>query len=414
MTPELDDDTELRRAFRDLADAATPHVRPPGAELAQRRARSRVRARRLAVATAAALAILVPAGVVAATRNGGSSSLPVAPATSVATPTGATPTEVPSPAPEYGPDGELLPGPGALANATLALDWPEPEDDATCGGSRTFVDGVSSVSGRSDVRILSSMRFDVDGDGASEIVANVFCQLGQVGPMQLVAVRMGSTPLVLGPVLVTSPTDGGGGLIPLDGPGVATIIGYAGLDNGLIQIDVKSKLTCCGTPPDAGVVQQRTYRWTGSSFAQVGGPTTFVADPAIAELVATVPGLVLGPPVEGYRSGTLSVSIHNNGPQTAVDVSVYVSYHLGIEEPAGGDWDRCRAGDHEFIGIQDFAVCRIGDIPPGQSVTITLPMRRDATHEGEEGPPFTENTGRVEVRTGAFYYPGVTFDITAQ
>jgi hypothetical protein len=232
--------------------------------------------------------------------------------------------------------------------------------------------------------------------------------------MQLVAVRIdGATATVVGTVLATAPTDGQGELEEPGGPGVATIGGYVGLDDGSIRVDVTNKITCCGTPEDSAVVQQRGYEWTGSSFEQVAGPTTFVADPSVANLEVTVPTLAFSAPVDGFRSATLTITVRNNGPQTAADVSAYVDYQFGIEEPSGGDWGQCGKSDPAYDGIGAFAVCSFGDIAPGQSITLTLPMRRSSQFEAEESPHFSTYTGRVEARTGTRYYPSVTYDVSA-
>ena len=105
----------------------------------------------------------------------------------------------------------------------------------------------------------------------------------------------------------------------------------------------------------------------------------------------------------------MSVTIHNKGPQTAADVSVYLEHRFGIEPSSGSDWDRCPLEDGQIS-----TVCELGDIGPGQTVTLTLPMRRSSQYEAEESPHFSTYTGKVEARTGAFYYyPPVEYGLTA-
>jgi hypothetical protein len=198
-----------------------------------------------------------------------------------------------------------------------------------------------------------------------------------------------------------------------EGPGVARLGSYIGLPDGSIRVEVKSRFTCCGTAAEYAVVQQRTYQWTGSSFDQVAGPTTFVADPSVADLAVTVPTLAFGAPVDGFRSATLSVTIRNNGPQTAAGLSFFLRYSWGIEEPSGGDWGRCVLRD--ILA----AVCAIGDVAAGETVTLTVPMRRSSSFEAEETPHLSEYTGLVEARVetpGACcaqrYYPSVTYTLT--
>lgn len=394
------DDRDLRAAFRAFAEATAPYVRPPGATSAQHHARGRVRTRRLVLAAAAALVILIPAGVVALIRGVGSTSLPLPAATS--TPTPSAPTS-PTATPPTTREGQPTEGPGELLNTTLTLSWANAGADEMCGGPVTIVDGLATV------MVQSTMSFDVDGDGSREIVAMVFCVMGQGGPAQLLAIRPDpSRPTIVGTVLATEWSDGP---VEPEEQGPATILGYVGLQDGTIRADVGNMATCCGTPRQSAVVQQRTYGWTGSSFAQVAGPTTFVADTAVADIEVAVPTLSFSAAADGYRSATLSVTVYNGGPQAATDVSVLIVHHLGTER--AGDWPGCPLPADEAIGFENYVVCQIGDIPAGHSVTLTLPMRREAAREAAERPHFTSYNGRVEVRTGAFYYPGVTFAVAA-
>lgn len=402
----VDEDRQLRTAFRAFAEAATPYIRPPGATVAQHHGRRRVRTRRLALAVAAVVVILVPVGVVALVRGIGSTSLPVPPATSgpptsvPATPT-ATPTVTPT---STAPAGEVqpTPGPGELVNTTLALSWSNAQADEACGGLVTIVDEYA------DVMVTSTMSLDVDRDGTREIVAQIRCVLGQAGPEKLLVLRPGpSGPTIIGTVLETHWLRDS--IDPAPGE-PAKISGYAGLEDGTIRVDVADRFVCCGAPSQSAVVQQRAYGWTGSAFAQLAGPTTFIADRTVADLEVTVPTLAFSAPAGGWRTGTLSVRVHNHGPQTAVDVSVYVEHLFMIDRPSGGDWDRCESPEN--AGTES-AICALGSLAPGQDVTLTLPMRRAADQEPGESPALSAYTGRVEVRTGAFrYVPSVQFALS--
>jgi hypothetical protein len=395
-----DHDRQVRTAFRAFADSMTPYVQPPGADVAQREARRRVRTRRVVVAAVAAIVVLVPASVVALVRGVGTTTPPLPPTTSTptvsATPT-STPSSSPTPTAPPTPEAQPTPGPGELVNATLTLSWA----DERCSSTFTIVDG------HADVMVQSTMPFDVDRDGNLELVAHIRCVIGQTGPEQLLAVRLGpSGPTVVGPVLVTD-WPGNSGDPAQRGP--VTIRGYVGLSDGSIRAEVAHMFTCCAVPSEAAVVQQRTYRWTGSSFAQVAGPTTFVANRAVADIELNVSTLVFGAPVDGFRTGTLTVQVRNNGPRPAADVSVYIEHYLDIEKPSGGDWSRCASPQNGFTRS---ALCTVGDLAPGQSVTLTLPMRREVIRESGESWPLANYTGRVEARTGVLYYvPSVEFDV---
>jgi hypothetical protein len=401
-------DTDLRDAFRDLAAVTSPYVRAPGADLAQRTARTRIRNRRVMAGLAAALALLVPAAVVALAQGGGSTSLPMPPATSAPT----TATTV-SPTPTYGPDGLAVNGPGDLANTTLTLTWPDPEDQQECGGTFTFPATTEPGLESGRPTILSTMRLDVDDDGTREIVAHVYCVLGQVGPEQIIAVRLGDTPTVLGTVIATGSVTGQGLLAQPGGTGVAAIGAYHGEPDGTIWVEVANRRTCCATPPESAVAQLRTYEWSGTSFDQVGGPISFMALPSFADVVVSVPTLAFGAPSGGFRSATLSVTIHNNGPHPTSAAHAFIEYPFGIEEPSGGDWERCLDGNDALLGLESYSICELGSIAAGQTVTLSLPMLRSSQYEAEEDPHFSTYTGRVEVRADGLYYPSVTYDVSA-
>jgi hypothetical protein len=402
-------DTDLRDAFRNLAAVTNPYVRPPGADLAQLRARVRIRNRRMLAAAAAALAVLVPAGLVALAQGGGSSSLPIPPATSVPSPT-ATATTTPPPDAPY---GQPVRGPGALVNATLTLSWPDPEDDEYCGATFTVPADTEPGLDTGRPTIMSTMHFDIDGDGTREIVAHVYCRLGQVGPEQIIALRSTPEPTMLGTVVATGSVTGQGELAQPGGVGIAAIQGYGGQPDGTIWVEVKNRRTCCATPPESAVAQLRTYEWSGTSFDQVDGPISFMALPSVADVEVSVPTLAFGAPVDGFRTATLIVTIHNNGPHPAPSALAYIEYPFRIEEPSGGDWERCLDGsDGALLGVESYTVCELGTIAAGETVTLTLPMRRSSQYEAEESPHFSTYTGRVEVRADGLYYPSKRFGLT--
>lgn len=267
-------DTELRAVFRDFAVTASAYVRPPGAAVAQQQAHVRVRNRRVLVSLVAAVAVLVPTGIVAVGQLTGSNSLPAPPATQSPTaPTTTSPSPTVSPTPTV--VARAAQGPGELANATLTVSWRNPAASPACSGAVTFVNGMSGV-GTPSVHILSTMRLDVDGDGGEEIIAEIFCQTSQAGPVQLVAVRPDAGLTTLGVVVESAPFDGNGWLEPPDGPGIVNVLDYVGLSDGTIRVEVTDRFTCCGVPVESALRQERTYGWNGSSFDQVDGPTRFI------------------------------------------------------------------------------------------------------------------------------------------
>ncbi len=262
----------------DTANSASPFVPPAVARRPQQGAPVRNHtARRSAVAAAVILAL---ASLVDCC---GSVWAPVTPGTSPTPSRTTVPSSAPTPnAPANVPPnvsvGQLVDGPGELASATLTLSWSSSEA-SECDGRWTFNDGASDFGpsgvGR-QIMILDTMYLDVDRDGPAELLASIVCRIGQWGPMQLVAFESGPSPTLLGVVLEADPPDGAGP-VPAGSHAVAVFLDYAGLADGTIQVDVGDRLTCCGVPVESMVRQQRTYEWTGSSFAQIAGPTTFAA-----------------------------------------------------------------------------------------------------------------------------------------
>jgi hypothetical protein len=104
------------------------------------------------------------------------------------------------------------------------------------------------------------MYFDVDGDGGLEIVARIRCRSAEA--MLLAAAEPGPAPTLLGIVLATGPVVS---TEPTEGSAVAAIGDYRGRADGTIEVDVTDRWECCGVFSLLAVVQQRSYRWSGSS-----------------------------------------------------------------------------------------------------------------------------------------------------
>jgi hypothetical protein len=77
----------------------------------------------------------------------------------------------------------------------------------------------------------------------------------------------------------------------------------------------------------------------------------------------------------GQLAGTLTVTIHNKGPQVASRATLLVWYDEGSSTQAGtgGSWDKCAATG----GTEPTRICQLGDIAVGATVTLTLPLRTD-------------------------------------
>jgi hypothetical protein len=74
--------------------------------------------------------------------------------------------------------------------------------------------------------------------------------------------------------------------------------------------------------------QWRGYRWNGSAFTQISGPTKFPPNKKVNDLSVTTTDLVFGPPVDGVRHGSMTVTAREAGPAR-------FPYKLTVSVPAG-------------------------------------------------------------------------------
>lgn len=200
------------------------------------------------------------------------------------------------------PDGRIALD--VLKNATLVIPpWPADNVPGPSGPIK-FTNGVAEVPAGSDFPSIRHMTIDqvrygdVDRDGAAETVAAIGLYV-QGGSQQLVAFdRDASGRIVtLGSVLSTT-----GAVRSID------VNNFRVDSNGVITGQVGDYAACCGdrTPTQH---QWRSYAWTGNAFRQVGGPTAFPVNPAVAETAIRTSDLVLGPATNGVRLGTLTVKV---------------------------------------------------------------------------------------------------------
>jgi hypothetical protein len=230
-------------------------------------------------------------------------------------------------------------------------------------------------------------RTDVDHDGQPDIVAELMCRYAEAAGKQVAAYRITGpgTYALLGVVTHTEPNT-------LD------ISEFSVDAEGGVQVRMADRYRCCGTPETSIVRQWRGFVWTGSGFSQTSGPTTFVADPAVADVRVTAPATVYGPVVDGTRSGTLEITVSNNGPQAASDLTVVISG--GWRRP-GGDWGRCDTGTDATETFFTGAVCSIGPLAAGGTARLTLPVQS----AGDPRPY------RMQARTGGQAYPEVVVPV---
>ena len=141
-------------------------------------------------------------------------------------------------------------------------------------------------------------------------------------------------------------------------------------------------------------MQDRIFSWTGSGFQQTGGPTTFLGDHSVSDLQITAPAAVVTGTAPNL-TGTLTITVTNNGPATASNVRLALGADLvtltAARQDGGGDWP-C------FVLSRQ---CQTGSLGPGQSVTYTLPVRVGARVDGPAvlfAGPYRYATAMIVIR----------------
>jgi len=254
-------------------------------------------------------------------------------------------------------------GAGELANATVAVLW---SPDTCTGEPLRYVDGQheirrASPDGSTEVwvaSIVATARADVDHDGTDEFVVKSECAR-EGGRHNVVAIR----------------PDGTGGWAPLglvvgESTEIPAIGDVAVTSSGEVVVSVGSGPNYSLLPYDMlnlpTLWQPRTYAWTGQAFAQAGGPTTFAADPTVAAFTVQAAPVALSQSGDFWDS-TITVTVRADGPQA---VAARLAVAVAGERRPVGDWARCGPGSDD-----NRAVCDLGVMAAGSTVTLRLPIR---------------------------------------
>ncbi|MEV0153384.1 hypothetical protein AB0H57_06525 [Micromonospora sp. NPDC050686] len=354
----------LRADLADLAEEVTPvdlrdqALRTSRRLVIQRRVATSAAALALVgVATGSALAIrsatggLGPVPADSPSVTGGPSAGP-APTSSAPAPRGSAPSSSGSPAAgTSGPSRKLLTV-AEVKNAQIPLPpWP---GDACAAGTYQFRQGAVLSGSAPDSKPLLLMDrpsiADVDGDGEPEAVVTLTCKPGSTSAQQVIALVRGPAGLV--PLGVVAPA----------GQRDSQVKGVQALADGSVR--VRWVDTQRGS---AGAEQWRTYRWNGSAFRQIAGPTGF---PELrVDLKVTAVPLVLVKDPSGKYLGDLKVTVTNVG-----DLAVGRP-ELRLTLPAG-------------VGMNT-EIDGVGPIDPGRSRTLLYTL--------EATSPIGPRVGRVTV-----------------
>jgi hypothetical protein len=259
--------TDPEREFAALRDAGIGAFAPPPADWFPATARRRSR-RRVATAVAAALVAGAVIGGVALAAGPRPTGQEVATPSASAQPSRST-SPSPSPSPSASPSAppsaaSASPQPPALdirrvdwRRATITL--PRPPAGTDCPAGRLTMTGEWTVTGKVQIFMPTASLAvgDLTGDGQAEAVLDVGCAIDAdiigdgYGFLMVVTVRNNA----------------------LVGLGYVGPEGYdypaAKVVDGQLVVTVVRRYT------NEGARQQRTYRWSGTTFVQVAGPTAY-------------------------------------------------------------------------------------------------------------------------------------------
>jgi len=324
----------------------------------------RLGVRRAAVGAALA-AVLVLGGAGAAVALGRPNAAPPRP------PGGTVTTAVPEPTPDstepppQGPPVTIPPGAIDLTNATLDLPSFTGDTFDPCQGRQTFARNIADPPA-DDIGFLASVAAewagDVNRDGAIDTVALITCEMSETYQWQLTAFDgTASAVRTIGRVVAINSQ-----------PNLHIVFGGQVLGDGSIRLEVGDFTgIVAGHAEEVSTHQTRTYRWNGSAFAQTAGPTTFPPNPNFVDLRATTTGLVLGKPSNGFRNGTLRMTVTNVGSVLAESVTLDVVLPAWLERlPPESNCPHGETAD----GVQRFP-CGTSGLEPGTSTTYILSFR---------------------------------------
>ncbi|WP_018221974.1 hypothetical protein [Salinispora pacifica] len=291
-----------------------PLATPAGAAAAQHVARRR-RTTRIVAAGVLAIAVLAATPAIAATWTTPNPPAPPADTPTPTTPTpsnSTTPTATPSPSATTPtaaapPDGRI--SKEQLGNTTLDLpEWPEYLKEHCPAGRVKFSDGTAQLAPESELRITISevVHADLDQDGAKETAALINCSGIELGESRVLAFDRYASDTIVTMGLVTGHTGD-----------IAWIRGIRAKGTA-VEVEV---LDAAGEGVVAGFAQSqwRAYSWSGKGFVQSGGPSAFPPNPRVTDLSISGGDVQFVPDGADTATGTLRLTISNQGPQRATD-----------------------------------------------------------------------------------------------
>jgi len=370
---DFDLDALLAGAVDDYNQQTLPQIRPVGSGRARATATHRKRVHTAIMSAVALVVVAVPVGVYAASDHNHNGP-PVVGSSRSASP---APSESPSAAPSSAPPTLAAITQQELSNATLSL--PSWSDGNGCpSGTVKLRNGQFGGGNVPASQLLKAASVDLDRDGSADAVAIFICHGGDPGLEMAVAFHRAPDGSIqtLGKVVT----------------GIYTIADVRAGDAGTVQLQVSDLAGSDGAAATGQVKQWRTYEWDGTGFNQTAGSTSFTV--AVPALTVTLSDLTFEAPVNGKRTGTMTVTLRNGGTTTISNASVV--YELTVGTVTAPTCDQVVA-DLPFSGQ-----CAVQPIAAGATATVTFTMIDDQGAAASPGSTPLQETGEnlVQIRVG--------------
>lgn len=305
---EFDNDELIHEAFADFETAVGPDLHLPEAGAVRTTA---VRRHKLRIVTLSILVALT--GAIPATAYGALNHTAGDPADNVSTRTGATA--------EPG-EPSLDPSVPASAHPSVSESTPTvPDGRITIAQLRAVTVRIPAwttpVCPSGNLRLPTGgldvtqvAHANLDGDSAVETAAVLTCkstELGEAPERQVVAFDR----------------DAAGDIITLGQLVQGKVWSVKANSRSGVEVDISDHQACCDEPKAMELHQIRTYGWNGTALVQLSGPVAFSSHAQPTDLALRVDGATWGPEENGFRPGTIQVTVKNNGPYKSNEFIVY-------------------------------------------------------------------------------------------
>jgi hypothetical protein len=394
MTEPYDDLINNALSEFHTAEASAPGLVPgPATVRATVKRRRTIRYAMLGVL--GAILVILPITAFAANPRGNNSPPLPGDSPSIVESTSPTPSETPPASANQAPpasDGRI-----SLDQLTSSkLDLPPFETYGVCPTRRVKLVKTEDPSvSRPRPWVVGKLVYtNLDDDPALETAALVLCRTGETQDSEVVAFDLDASGKIrtLGAVVVQ------GDMLNIRDIRVRAA--------GGITADVSDIIACCGAAKSREQHQTREYAWNGTTFAQVGGPTLWGDPRYITDLQVTATDVTLGPRVNGQRTGKVTVTVKNNGPNPSGRFQVWFvdcSFSCdGSFPPVAwgtgyGDYHAPLAAGRSVTATLEFS---FSSDTPGGDITAQLKIVSRTDERAMSDPDPTNNQPKFHVKAG--------------